>query len=451
MKTLNLADIVYEVYGMDDPLDDTDASCEVLRLRKEFGIIKYNPSADGILNKREAASAFVKIRVCLGGDSGTVKPSLNSRIFTMACMMHYKNAGTPSCFTKDFLNKCDDVYIKCAADGYFGRNQSHQQWVKKALAELTDTQTAFACNLYADIFKLDRDAVKESLIKSAKPHLNAVQGNDGLTHQRKDEADDAPCIPLLKTQDNKVPGRIGFEPSPDVSRPDGSRSTDGRVFDNFFKMSCQIVSCAEFHDCRQLCGTFDDEPPQPGFIGRSYRGLVIVGANPGTGYHRDFYQRNNKEYYALADKFSRSGNIKDYQAYLDFTANYMNYWNQHLCNAEYRSMLGYDIEDVAYLNIVKCRTSKTGSDVFSNCGQEVTAKCAHAYLLKQLEILAPKYIVCHWKPVYAALARLGFPMDDIKCAAFSGARHLTKPERTGEIKPIFDEFKQSVICEGGDL
>ena len=120
----------------------------------------------------------------------------------------------------------------------------------------------------------------------------------------------------------------------------------------------------------------------------------------------------------------------------------MKLWNSHLCNNEFRNLLGYDIEEIAYLNIVKCRTEEGNSNVIRNIGMEVSRMCCASYLSKQLEILQPKYIVGHWNPVIDNLQTLGIDLSKYRTASMNGARHLAKEEKIREIKGIFEIYKK---------
>jgi hypothetical protein len=168
--------------------------------------------------------------------------------------------------------------------------------------------------------------------------------------------------------------------------------------------------------------------------------LVIIGANPGKGKDRDVYRVGATEYYRLAAQFAKSGKFEDYMKYRDYTAEYMNEWHGHFCNGENRRLLGYDIEEVAYLNLIKCRTEKPSSDVLANVGRKVVSTCYETHLRAQLELLRPKFIVGHWKKVVGTLAGLGYDISGCKCASASGARHLSAKQRISEIVSLFGIF-----------
>lgn len=162
MKKVNLADIEYEVLENDELSKAfKEISDNVLALQNEYGIIKFNPMASGILNKRQAASAYVMIYSALNL-SETCIPCVESRIFTMACMLHFAKDSNDE-LTADFKKNNDDIYIRDASAGYVGKNPRHKEWVTNALSKIKNDQKLFACALYADIHGIDRGEVLRSI------------------------------------------------------------------------------------------------------------------------------------------------------------------------------------------------------------------------------------------------------------------------------------------------
>jgi hypothetical protein len=402
------------------------ASPSLMRLQGEYGVFRYQPAA-GILNKREAASAYVMIAHACREIVREKYPSTASRVFTMACMIHYKSDGIH--FTNDFLAGCDDIYLNHAAKGFHENHPKHGEWVRKALSDMDEEQIEFACRLFADIHQVDAAAVMKAVAAGARAGM-------------REKVVSSP--PSVDKDVSSGKAKVRSESPPITTSPAlpcvTSVAGNEDLLRQMMSLAREIVRCPHFDACRRECPSMDREPPQPGFVGRRYRGLVILGANPGCGQGNEFYLRQDKECYRLAQVFADSGSIEDYGRYLDFTGQYMGSWHAHLCNREFRSLLGYDIEEVAYLNLVKCRTLVTGSDVFANCGEAATNRCVHSYLLRQLSALQPKYIACHWQGVARALPRIGIGLNGIEVATLNGARHLSAAAKIAEIKPLFARF-----------
>jgi hypothetical protein len=209
----------------------------------------------------------------------------------------------------------------------------------------------------------------------------------------------------------------------------------------FFKISCEVGKCKHFHQCRRLCSTLDqtnNSTPQPGFIGKRYSGLVIVAANPGIPNVSPFIERE-PIYLDLVKEFSETENYNSFLKYLDYASDYMSTWRNNLTNKDFRELLGYDIETIAYVNIVKCRSFETGSDPIKTLGKEVTERCFNNYLKKQLEVLQPKTIIGHWKPIPCVLNKLGYKVSS-NTPCYSGQRNLTISQRVQDILPHFKEL-----------
>ena len=213
------------------------------------------------------------------------------------------------------------------------------------------------------------------------------------------------------------------------------------IIKEFFKISCEVGCCKYFKQCRNDCSYLDNSinsTPQPGFIGKRYNGLVIIAANPGIPNVSPFIERE-PIYLNLVKKFSEKRDYNCFLQYLEYASDYMSTWRNNLANRDFRELLGYNIETIAYINIVKCRSSPTGSDPIKTVGREVTERCFNTFLKKQLEILQPKAIVGHWKPIPKTLAELGYYTSrPIPC--YSGQRNLTIKERVKDLIPYFENL-----------
>jgi hypothetical protein len=153
MRRIELAGIEYGVLSQTDVASKMPVSTKHSSLYPEYGVLAYNPKAAEILNKRVAATSYVLICSALGRAAA---PDAKSRLYTMACMGHYKD-GPTGVFTSDFIKNCDDNYIRDAAKGFGKQDPRHQKWVDDAIKSLKTNQTAleFACKLYADIHSMD--------------------------------------------------------------------------------------------------------------------------------------------------------------------------------------------------------------------------------------------------------------------------------------------------------
>jgi hypothetical protein len=182
--------------------------------------------------------------------------------------------------------------------------------------------------------------------------------------------------------------------------------------------------------------------PQPGYIGRKYsnqNGLVIIGANPGIPNVSPFIQKD-PIYIQHIQNFARNKDYDQFLQYLDYTDDYMKSWRNNLTNAHFRELLGYNIEEIAYINLVKCRSIQVGSNTIQTLGNTVTRRCFNLHTIRQLNLLKPRWIIGQWKQIPKTLHSLGYDIPKtIPC--YSGQRNLTEQARIKDIYPFFWELR----------
>jgi hypothetical protein len=212
----------------------------------------------------------------------------------------------------------------------------------------------------------------------------------------------------------------------------------------FFTEACNIGNCPHFDQCRNECPNLDNSSnstPQPGFIGRHYKGLVIIGSNPGIPDSK-LYQEMEPIYLKHIHDFAVEKDFQKFLDYIDYLSDYMAIWKNNLTNNYFRDLLKYDIGNIAYLNIVKCRSINVGSDPFNTVGYSITRRCFTEHTLRQLDILKPKWIVGHWKTIPGVLKTLGYRVNQyIPC--YSGKRDWTYEQRAHEIIPFFKQLQSA--------
>jgi hypothetical protein len=120
-------------------------------------------------------------------------------------------------------------------------------------------------------------------------------------------------------------------------------------------------------------------------------------------------------------------------------------WRQ-VVNRRARDFLKYDIDEVAYVNLVKCGTTRTSSDIhslFKGGAGSIPKRCWDTHTRDLLDYLKPSRVVALWKPIRSNLARLGFSFDGVeKFGAHNGSRSVSFDDKFLEIKPIFDQFNE---------
>lgn len=178
--------------------------------------------------------------------------------------------------------------------------------------------------------------------------------------------------------------------------------------------------------------------PSPDFIGSRYSGLVIIGGNPGLA-HRGSHFENDLTMFELQREVAK-GDRDAFEKLMSFLPFSMEHWPQ-VVDSDGRRRLKYDIEDVAYIDIVKCGTSPARGDTRAlMAGTGVLGRCWETHTRKLLSVLAPTHILALWKPILGVLEGLGYSLKDKETGYYCGARHLTKETRYSTACGVVDSF-----------
>lgn len=215
-----------------------------------------------------------------------------------------------------------------------------------------------------------------------------------------------------------------------------------------------VATCAHRDTCLRDCGTMIPErPPSPDYIGPRYAGLVIVGANPGNG-SNGAQTANDTLMERLMRQVGEEPDAAAFHALMKFLPTSMLEWKQ-VVSASHRQILGFDIEEIAYINLVKCKTTSASADPFDTVGEAVTQRCWKTYTAYQLQRLRPSHVIGLWKGIDAVLETLGYDIQgktfrlprggdteviDVVYGYHNGQRSLTKDQRLADAKRVVDDF-----------
>jgi hypothetical protein len=130
-------------------------------------------------------------------------------------------------------------------------------------------------------------------------------------------------------------------------------------------ISCAVCSC---ETDTNLLRDADENVPQPGYIGRNYwqRRVLLVGQNPGTP---KTLADPDRRYTCTLRQMRDAPNAATYEKLQTELQCFMRQWpvfRRHFPLSE----AGLTLDDVAYFNVVRCRTkgdAKPGSKMVSNC------------------------------------------------------------------------------------
>jgi hypothetical protein len=229
----------------------------------------------------------------------------------------------------------------------------------------------------------------------------------------------------------------------------GISSLDGELRSRAFDIARGVAACrhvtacgSEFHRKygRASSGgrTHFAAVPSPDFIGSHYSGLVIVGGNPGLA-HKGVHHANDRRMFNLQRRIA-TGDQVAFDELLAFMPGSMAHWPQ-VVDSDGRRRLQYDIEKVAYVDIVKCGTAPGKGDTHSLLsGRAILGRCWEQHTRQLLELLRPTHVLTLWKPIIRVLEQLGYPLHDKVVGYYNGARHLRKDSRYATAHSVVDHF-----------
>lgn len=132
--------------------------------------------------------------------------------------------------------------------------------------------------------------------------------------------------------------------------------------------------------------------PLPGYVGKNYLGVMVIAQNPApTPPHSQWSHRDPLLFGAL-DKAAKRGTTTFRETVQRVMSREIPDWGP-LSNMGFPDW-GVSIEEIAYLNLVKCATqNKAGKREGAYPGTRVRNRCMETYLCQHLAILRPHLIV----------------------------------------------------------
>ena len=177
----------------------------------------------------------------------------------------------------------------------------------------------------------------------------------------------------------------------------------------------KVVECerCSTNDCRSLLRDSGENVPQPGFVGTAYwhKRILIVGQNPAItkGAASELADR---PYTAALRALRDKKTIVTYEELWRITTEFLPTWRVH---QDYFPLIECDLslQDLAYCNIVRCRTARNGDNVPPN--DRVAFRCADAHFSRWVQWLEPRAIIFLGKYAYdrgkEIADRFGVPSD----------------------------------------
>ena len=180
-----------------------------------------------------------------------------------------------------------------------------------------------------------------------------------------------------------------------------------------------------------------ETPPDVGFVGKDYRGVLFLGMNPGRGESRG---PNERDYFREAVKFSKASKrsaLRFGRCVLAEERRMMHEdpWQLHslfmrpLLNRVSRLGVPLTYDHIARLNVARSKTVDAPTE-------RMAGICFHAHTREQIRMLDPRVIVCCYKRTGGWLRKWG--ADIVKDTPFEviGARAY---------RPIPSEMERAAI------
>ena len=180
--------------------------------------------------------------------------------------------------------------------------------------------------------------------------------------------------------------------------------------------------------------------PQPGYIGSNYRntGLLLVGQNPGTSPVR--FSVQDREFADAQIALRDDTNARSLASFKGILDRIMPTWvvRTYFPIAE----CGLSLDDIAYINVVRCRTEGNAAP-----GSNITRACIDNHLLRWLDWLQPRVVVCIGKWAHDNIAAL-LEERSIPNAFMNRRRSLSSGERRENKAEVVNLVRRVVSGKG---
>lgn len=161
-----------------------------------------------------------------------------------------------------------------------------------------------------------------------------------------------------------------------------------------------IVNCSH---CKKFVeGEELDKQHFPGFIGKEYKGLVIIGRNPGSSGSANRREIDKRTFNSLSS--FKNNPTKSFDAYQDALKSAMEEWTVWKKSKDLRDEFFYkrhniEPDNIAFINLAKCRLKDPKKKLIPNICLQCTKECFKNFTQKQLEVLNPTHIIYLFKGV----------------------------------------------------
>ncbi|MBW7931349.1 MAG: hypothetical protein H3C57_08645 [Gammaproteobacteria bacterium] len=194
----------------------------------------------------------------------------------------------------------------------------------------------------------------------------------------------------------------------------------------------RVISCDRCTTAsdRHLLRDAAENVPQPGYIGRNYHrtGVLLIGQNPGTP---KTLAEADKPYTRALRQLRDEPTVDRYRELSSILDQFIPRWPVH-GNYFPLSECGLALNDIAYFNVVRCRTSRDAKPAM-----RTVATCKAEHFSRWLSLLTPRVVVFIGK---WAADQAGHLVEDagIPCAFMNRQRSLSSHERNANRRVVVD-------------
>ncbi|WP_363350172.1 hypothetical protein [Methylocystis echinoides] len=155
----------------------------------------------------------------------------------------------------------------------------------------------------------------------------------------------------------------------------------------------KVLKCAECNAAtdKNLLRDSNENVPQPGYIGRHYdrSKLLLVGQNPGLPNER--LGDADRVYTAALRALRDTETVASYSHLQGLLDDFIPTWPVH---GQYFPLVecGLVLEEIAYCNLVRCRTSRAGQK-YSPPNKATAATCRTLHFQRWLDLLKPRAVI----------------------------------------------------------
>ena len=177
--------------------------------------------------------------------------------------------------------------------------------------------------------------------------------------------------------------------------------------------------------------------PQPGYIGSNYknRRVLLVGQNPGVS--PDRFSVQDTEFAEVQIALRNDASARSYENLKSINDRIMPAWPV-VARQFPLGECGLRLNEIAYVNVVRCRTEENATP-----GKKITQACIDNHLVRWLDWLQPRVVVCIGKWAHDRIANL-LEVRRIPHGFVNRRRSLSGAERQENRMQIMDLVRRVV-------